>query len=84
MGMLRPLNLLCLTVPDSDFGRFMEQIDGFISRYPEILLAIDADLDAHGREKKKRRLEDKHWEQQHHCAEMEGAEHSPEIDADDL
>jgi hypothetical protein len=84
MGMLRPLNLLCLTVPDSDFARFLEQIDEFISRYPEILVAIDADLDDHGREKKKRRLEDERWENQHHCAEMEGAEHCPEIDAEEL
>ena len=84
MGMLKPHNLLCLTVPDSDFARFVEQIDEFITRYPEILVAIDSDLDAYGREKKKRRLEDKRWEQQHHCAEMEGAEHCPEIDADDL
>ena len=84
MGMLRPLNLLCLTVPDSDFARFLEQIDEFITRYPEILVAIKADLDAHGREKKKVRLEDKLWENQHHCAEMKGAEHSPQIDAEDL
>jgi hypothetical protein len=84
MGMLKPLNLLCLEVPDSDFARFLEEIDKFISRYPEILLAIEADLDAHGREKKMWRLLDERWEQRRHCVEIEGAEHWPEIDPDEL
>ena len=82
--MLKPLNLLCLELPDSDFARFLDQIDGFISRYPEILPAIDEDLDAHGREKKKWRLLDKRWEQRGHCVKIEGAEHWPEIDPEDL
>lgn len=84
MSILKPLNLLFMEVPDSDFGRFLDQIDRFISRYPEILNSIEEDLDSHGRKKKKWRLEDKRWKQRAECAEIEGAEHWPEIDPEDL
>lgn len=83
MSILKPLNLLFAKVPNSDFGRFLNQIDKFISRYPEILDSIEEDLDARGREKKKWRLEDKRWKQRSKCVEIEGAEHWPEIKPED-
>ena len=85
MGMLRPANLLFLEVPESDFADFLSKTDEFIDRYPEILDAIEADLDAHGKEEKKGRLEDKRWEKGQCSGSLPGMEPQwQEIRAEDL
>jgi len=48
-----------LPVPDTDFREFLEEVDELVRFAPEIITAIEADLDVHGREKKKLRLEDR-------------------------
>ena len=68
MSMLKPACVLFMEVPDTDFADFLGKADEFIDRYPEILDAIEADLDARGREKKKLRLEEQRWERWQ-CAE---------------
>lgn len=50
---------IILPIPDSDFREFLDQV-GELARYaPEIIEAIEKDLDAYAREKKKLRLEDR-------------------------
>jgi len=50
---------LILPVPDTDFSDFLDEVDELVRFAPEIITAIDDDLDAHAREKKKLRLEDR-------------------------
>jgi len=52
---------LFLPVPDTEFHDFLLQIDEFIRFAPEILEAIDQDLDKHGIKDKKKRLVDKRF-----------------------
>jgi len=56
-----PVGNLFLPVPDTEFHDFLEQIDEFVKFAPEILEAIERDLDKHGKKKKKVRLADKRF-----------------------
>ncbi len=48
---------LFLTLPDTDFRNYLQEVDHFIREAPEITAAIECDLDAHAREKKLRRIQ---------------------------
>ena len=50
---------LFLPVPDTDFRDFLEEVAQLLRFAPEIITAIEGDLDAHAREKKKLRLADR-------------------------
>ena len=50
---------LFLPMPDTDFRDFLDDVDKLIRFAPEIVPAIESDLDAHARKKKKLRLEDR-------------------------
>ena len=54
-----PISNLFLPVPDTDFRVFLDEIAELSRFAPEIITAIEDDLDAHAREKKKLRLEDR-------------------------
>jgi hypothetical protein len=83
--MFGPVCLLFAELPESDFADFLRKADQFISRYPEILDAIEADLDLHGKEKKKERLEDERWVRRKDCSPLEGMDHPQEpIRAEEL
>jgi hypothetical protein len=48
-----------LPVPDTDLRDFLDEVDELAGFAPEIITAIEVDLDAHARRKKKLRLEDR-------------------------
>ena len=50
---------LILPVPDTDFRDFLAEVDELAGFAPEIIKAIENDLDAYARDKKKLRLEDR-------------------------
>ena len=50
---------LFLPVPDTDFRYFLDEVAELLRFAPEIITAIERDLDAHAREKKKLRLADR-------------------------
>jgi len=50
---------LFLTCPDTEFRAFLTEVDDLVRFAPEILTAIDRDLDLYAKEKKKLRLADK-------------------------
>ncbi len=50
-----------LAVPDTEFRDFLAQVDELVKFAPEILEAIERDLDEHGKKKKKIRLEDREF-----------------------
>ena len=54
-----PMSNLFLPVPDTDFREFLEEVAELALFAPEIITAIEGDLDAHAREKKKLRLADR-------------------------
>ena len=56
---LPPNGNLFLPVPDTDFRAFLDEVAELLRFAPEIVTAIEGDLDAHAREKKKLRLEDR-------------------------
>lgn len=58
----KPINLFFLTLPDNEFSEYLKEAHDLVSRYPEILASIDADLDKRAKYKKKLRLLDQHWE----------------------
>jgi hypothetical protein len=49
---------LFLVAPDTEFHDFLNEIDDLVKSYPEILTAIERDLDHCAKEKKKLRLAD--------------------------
>ena len=53
-----PSNLI-LPVPDTDFRDFLEEVEQLARVAPEIVRGIERDLDAHAREKKRLRQEDR-------------------------
>jgi hypothetical protein len=57
-----PINLFFLTLPDNEFSEYLKESHDLVSRYPEILASIDADLDKRAKCKKKLRLLDQQWE----------------------
>ena len=54
-----PISNLFLPVPDTDFRDFLDEVARLLRFAPEIITAIEGDLDAHAREKKKLRIEDR-------------------------
>lgn len=50
---------LILPVPDTDFREFLDEVEQLARFAPGIIVAIEADLDANAREKKRLRLADK-------------------------
>ena len=56
-----PLSNLILPVPDTDFRDFLDEVEELANFAPEIVEAIEEDLDGNAREKKKLRLEDRRF-----------------------
>lgn len=56
-----PVGNLFFPVPDTEFHDFLEQTDELVKFAPEILEAIERDLDEYGKKKKKVRLADKQY-----------------------
>jgi len=56
-----PISNLFLPIPDTDFRDFLEEVEELARFAPEIIEAIEKDLDANAREKKKLRLEDRRF-----------------------
>lgn len=54
-----PVGNLILPVPETDFREFLDEVDELARFAPEIIEAIEKDLDCYAREKKKLRLADK-------------------------
>lgn len=54
-----PVVNLILPVPETDFRDFLDEMDELARYAPEIIEAIEKDLDAYAREKKRLRLEDR-------------------------
>lgn len=52
---------LFLPVPDTDFREYLDEVLLMAGKFPEILTAIDADLDRHAKRKKAIRLADKRF-----------------------
>ena len=52
---------LILPIPDTDFRDFLDEVEQLAGFAPEIIEAIEKDLDVHAREKKKLRLEDRRF-----------------------
>jgi IS5 family transposase len=52
---------LFLPVPDTDLRAFLDEVGELAHFAPEIITAIESDLDTHAREKKKLRLEDRQF-----------------------
>ena len=68
---------LFLPVPDTDFRDFLEEVAELARFAPEIIVAIEGDLDAHAREKKKLRLADRKFYESR-------TEDLPELDIEDI
>lgn len=82
---LKPVNMLFMELPQSDFAGFIAECDKFISEHPEILDAIQKDLELHAKGKKKARLENKRWYQFHNIEALPGMAPSHErIDVAEL
>ena len=58
---LPPATCLFLTVPKSSLAKFLEEARYLIMFRPDILKAIDQDLDQHALTKKESRLKDRQW-----------------------
>lgn len=75
---------LFLTLPDTDFRAYLLEVDHFIQEAPEITEAIERDLDAHAREKKLRRIQDRQF-LENQTADLNGLDFiEQELRADDL
>lgn len=40
-----PINLFFLMLPENEFSEYLKEAHDLVSRYPDILASIDADLD---------------------------------------
>ena len=61
---LLPGNLF-LPVPDTDFRDYLDEVDEVLRFAPEIVAAIERDLDTHARKKKHLRMEDRRFFESH-------------------
>jgi hypothetical protein len=83
-GFLRPVNLLFLNNPESEFSHYLEEVHRLVCREPVILEKIEADLDIYGQTKKRERLLDKRWELSQSRKLPHIVIEESEISADDL
>ena len=58
---------LILPIPDTDFRSFLDEVDEIARFAPEIIAAVEADLDVHARKKKRLRLADKEFSASQTC-----------------
>jgi hypothetical protein len=59
---LKPVNLLFLNNPESEFSNYLEEAHLLVQREPLILRKIEVDVDHHGEAKKRIRILDKRWQ----------------------
>lgn len=71
-------------MPSTDFADFLVETDQFIQGHPEILEAIEKDLDKHAREKKKLRIQDEMWKRKQKAGEDIEGEMNLEVQEDQL
>ncbi|MCP4110081.1 MAG: hypothetical protein GY749_31930, partial [Desulfobacteraceae bacterium] len=55
-------NLLFLDIPRSDLAGYLGEANRLVTKFPEILIKVDTDLDFHAQGKKRLRVLDKIWE----------------------
>jgi hypothetical protein len=79
-----PISNLFPPVPDTDFRGFLDEVAQLLRFAPEILTAIESDLDAHAREKKKLRLEDRKFFESRTADLPELVIEQAEVSGDDL
>jgi hypothetical protein len=56
-----PVPMLCLSPADSELLMFLEEVHRLVEGSPKLVGLVDADLDEHGRSKKRLRLADADW-----------------------
>jgi hypothetical protein len=81
---LKPVNLICLNNPGSEFSSYLEEAHALVFKEPLILKKIEADLDHHGQNKKKMRILDERWELSQSRQLPNISIKESEISADDL
>jgi len=75
---------LILTAPKTEFCEFLSEIDDLVKLAPEILVAIERDLNSHAKEKKKLRLADKEFFQAQTMALPDVVAEAVSLEAKDL
>jgi len=80
---IQPENYLIFTLSETEFEKYLSEAHQLSQREPEILHKIEQDLKKDARKKKKKRLEDKQWEESQnqllpYTEEIESKEIEPE------
>ena len=79
----KELPLLGSSIPRTELSDILEVSIELLDRFPEIHERIEADLNRHGIEKKRKRLKDRAWEMNHH-GELPGFETDEYMEPKDL